>query len=179
MTTLNKYARLAKAKAEFPAILKDTQAFGYKYAKLEQVIDATTPTLNKYGLDIMQTCVGMAVQTYLVDLEDGTKELVGDVPIDPTVTLAKMNVYQVMGSAISYFRRYELLAFLGLAQEDSDGAAPNVPEVDMNALVAKFGATKAKLSDQQKAFVESSIDRFKKDGSKLAPETFAKIMGSL
>jgi len=120
MTTQNKYKRLAIAKSEFPSILKNAAAYGYKYAKLEQIIEAVEPILHKYDLDIMQKVVGKSVQTFLVDLVAGDLELVGDIEIDTAVQLAKMNSYQVFGSAISYYRRYEILAALNLAQEDDD-----------------------------------------------------------
>lgn len=120
MTTQNKYKRLAIAKSEFPTLVKDTKAYGYNYCKLEQVIAAVEPILHKHDLDIMQKVIGKNVQTYLIDLITGEIELVGDIEIDTTVQLAKMNSYQVFGSAISYYRRYELLAALNLAQEDFD-----------------------------------------------------------
>lgn len=148
MTTQNKYKRLALAKAKFPKILKDSAAFGYKYAKLEQVINAVESILHEFDLDIMQKIIGKNVQTYLIDLVSGESELVGDIEIDTTVQLAKMNVYQVFGSAISYYRRYELLAALGLAQEDSDANPPTDPNAP-----AKQHVLTEKQSELQKLYL--------------------------
>lgn len=192
MTTINKFKRLSLAKAEFPAILKDTKAFGYNYAKLEQVIDAVTPALNKYELDIIQTVVGNGVQTYLLDLIDGSKELMGDVLIDSTVVLAKMNVYQVMGSAISYFRRYQLLACLSLAQEDNDAggaadtkAAPakapvkETQPVDMVTMISAYSKKKSSLKEDQIKYIDAAIDAFEMKNVVLDAKTYAAVMKAL
>lgn len=148
MTTLNKFKRLALARLEFPKIVKDEKGFGYLYAKLEQILDSIIPILNKFELDILQTIKDDKVKTYFVDLITGDAELLGEILIDRTIVLPKMNPYQVYGSAISYFRRYQILVGLGLAQEDNDAGGaivqdkPRINNVDKDTSVTKESVAK-------------------------------------
>lgn len=175
MTELqNKWKRLALAKSEFPAILKDAQAFGYKYAKLEQVIQAVEPILHKYDLDLLQTVINGSVLTYLVDLVNGEKELVGDITIDTSVVLAKMNTYQVYGSAISYFRRYEILACLGLAQEDDDAQGEQIKHTPVKKELSYSPISLATTMQHLKELYLLKKDKVPEGGRKELEKYFAE-----
>ena len=102
----------------------------------------------------------------------GEKELVGDIQIDLNVQLAKMNVFQVLGSGISYFRRYQILAALGLAQEDDDGGGAKqqevkplkapIIEVDVPVLIDEltilYNSKADKVKEEYKAKITKTLD---------------------
>lgn len=95
--------------------------FKSKYANLEAVIDASRDTLTKHGLTVLQGpgscshgCV--AVTTRIVHASGEWIESTLEIPLgkaDPQGT----------GSAISYARRYSLMAMLNMPAVDDDGEA--------------------------------------------------------
>ena len=112
---------LAKAQAEFGAIKKsgeatikpkDKQEYSYKYADLASAIAATRPALNSHGIAVLATAVtvsgGVEVSTRLVH-ESG--EWIESARLFMACDAKPQNV----GSAITYARRYQYLALLGLA----------------------------------------------------------------
>lgn len=118
---------LAKAQAEMGGAAKDAvnPAFRTKYATLEAVIDAAKP-LAKYGIAFVQAPANagdhhIGITTMLIHGESGQWiRSTLDVP------LGKKDA-QGVGSAISYGRRYSLMAVLGIAAEDDDGNAASTP----------------------------------------------------
>lgn len=115
-------AALALAQGEMGVALKDATNphFKSKYADLASVLDACRPALSKHGLAVLQLPeVGdgrLVVTTVLVHKSGqqirtslGTK-LAQDTP-------------QAIGSAITYLRRYSLMAVVGIAPDDDDGEA--------------------------------------------------------
>lgn len=118
------YSALASAQADFDEPKKTKKAFNYFYAPMEEVRRAITPTLNKFGLSVIQFPISkdgmIGVKTILAHKSGQSIEeefLAEPLKRDP----------QSIGSAITYFRRYATLAVLGLAPEDDDGetAMPN------------------------------------------------------
>ena len=128
--TAGLFAALAAASAEMPAIGKGKKAnvgqYAYTYADLGSVIDAVRPVLAKHGLAYVQDVSGLpdgriGIITIIVH-RDGGKIATGPLPMPGS------NDPQKVGSAITYGRRYALLAALGLATEDDDGAAARKPD---------------------------------------------------
>ena len=122
-------SELAKAllafQADAPTIQKDAinPHFRSKFVSLHALMEVVLPALNKHGVILMQlpTVVngyGPALRTVLTHAETG--ESVEDVmPLQ-----AAKNDPQGQGSALTYARRYALMAALGLvADEDDDGNA--------------------------------------------------------
>lgn len=119
-------ASLAAAQLEFPKIGKNKQGYGYKYADLESVIDATKDGLSKNGLAITQVTSENAngeivLMTLLAHVSGqyikGSTKLI----IDQKKGLGSM---QNLGVAITYARRYGLQSILNIsADEDTDGVA--------------------------------------------------------
>lgn len=120
---------LANFQNEVPVILKDTQAFGYKYADLPAIFSIINPLLKKHGLGFTQLINGMSVQTIVFHIESGEKiESCTDIP--QGVELKGMNDFQVLGSAITYIRRYALSSILGLVTDkDTDAAGEQVKDI--------------------------------------------------
>src|SRR6478735_5670956 len=109
-------------------IYKDAQNphFRSSYAKLEDVISATYEALNNNGFAVIQPIIyeyDVNGNVYQV-LQTELRHISGESVISKYLLTPKDESNpQQMGSAITYARRYALLAMLGLAPEDDDGNA--------------------------------------------------------
>ena len=125
--TRNIHERIEAAKANFPAILKKaTGQVGtrhYQYADITSVVDGVEPALTAEGVGIFPTVSEGKVITALqiVGREDSESFLCAELPLPADLTP------QQVGSAITYFRRYELVLLLNLLTEDDDGASASKP----------------------------------------------------
>lgn len=144
------YKALASFQDEVPVIHKGTEGYGYSYASLNSIFEVIKPLLKVHGLMFSQLLEGEFLKTTLVHLESG-ETIESLVLIDSSVSLAKMNKYQVYGSAITYFRRYSLTCMLGLiTDKDIDGGGE--PEKAKPILtIAQFEAT---LTAKEKAVLK-------------------------
>jgi len=155
---------------------------GKRYTDLGAVVEATAPLLSKFGLSaswgqpkdepqwIEVTCV--------LRHELGHSESVS-MGGPPDAGPAR-NAIQARASAVSYLRRYTLLAITGLATEDDDGnggkrmedddlkarlqaikTAPDMPSLKNVYLAAKKAALDAKDSASLEAFTEAGEARKK------------------
>lgn len=140
----NLAAALAGFQAELPKLRKDETAkvrgegkdgqpvnYQYGYADLAQVVEAVMPVLGKHGLSFTATPTmyegGVFVLLYALTHESGEK-IQGIWPLPNPVQTKPQN----LGSAITYARRYALMAVTGTFpdKEDDDGAkAGEVPAV--------------------------------------------------
>lgn len=115
-----------KAQSEMSAVIKgaNNPAFKSKYADLASVIDAVLPALNKNGIGLVQSPSFdgeiVTVQTTLI--HTGGASFENSLSMRPSRPDA-----QGVGSAITYGRRYALLAMCGVAPEDDDGNAASGP----------------------------------------------------
>ena len=116
-------AALAKAKADMVNPAKNQTNFNKgKYADLATCLDAVTGPLADHGLSIVQT-----VRTDLNGQDRLQTTLIhssGQSISDDGVALMgydKGNVMQLYGSAMTYARRYGLVAICGVHQTDDDG----------------------------------------------------------
>lgn len=109
---------LIKAKKNFRPIVKDTKAFNYKYATLDQIIDATSSHLAEQGLVVIQFPISNNEE---VGIETMLAHESGEILSRVFTTQLPKRDPQSIGSAQTYFRRYGQLAVLGLAPEDDDG----------------------------------------------------------
>ena len=122
----NIYKSLANFQQEVPVIHKGVQGYGYTYADLPAIFEIINPLLKKNGLGFSQLMDGNAIKTILFHSDSGeTLESVTEIP--QNVSLAKMNEFQVLGSAITYIRRYALSSMLGLVTDkDTDASGEQV-----------------------------------------------------
>jgi len=120
---------LIKAKQSFKTVVKNTKAFNYKYAQLDQVLEAIDEALSDNGLVVVQEPYGgedlLGITTTLWH-ESGEK-----IESAFRTKLFKADC-QAVGSQLTYYRRYALLAMMGLAPEDDDGQA-TLPKNHRNA----------------------------------------------
>lgn len=126
------YKALADFQQEVPVILKDTSGFGYKYADLPAIFNVINPLMKKHGLGFTQavTLTGDSnlevVQTKIFHIESG-EQIESYTRIPQGVSLKGMNDFQVLGSAITYIRRYALSSMLGLVTDkDTDASGEQV-----------------------------------------------------
>jgi hypothetical protein len=108
-------------------------AFKSKYADLSEVVEATVPALNANGIGVIQVpgYDGELVSVTTVFVHESGASVTGVLRMRPSKADP-----QGVGSAITYARRYSLLAMTGAAPEDDDGnaasqhRAPTPPPAD-------------------------------------------------
>jgi hypothetical protein len=129
---------LAAFQQEVPVIHKGSQGYGYSYADLPAIFEVINPLMQKHKLGFTQSVDGTKLTTTVFHTESGEQiTAAADIPMN--VDLKGMNAYQVLGSAITYMRRYQLSAMLGLVTDkDTDAASAPKPA----ATVAPKAATK-------------------------------------
>lgn len=119
LTELSK--ALISAQSAFPALVKDATNphFRSKYADLATVVETTRAPLAKAGLTVVQTTEfrddGATVLLTTL-LHTSGQFITSTYPLVPV-----KNDPQGMGSALTYARRYGLMAIVGIAPEDDDG----------------------------------------------------------
>lgn len=127
---------LVKAQKAFgPALKTSTNPhFKSRYADLSACIEAVVDSLNANGIALVQQsheCAdGVIVETVFVH-ESGETFSSGRLHVPSTKHDA-----QGYGSALTYARRYSLMAACGIAPEDDDGnaATKKKPAIDNNRL---------------------------------------------
>lgn len=114
----------ATAQAAWPDITKGRTAnvgqYRYTYADLSDILEAVRPVLATNGLFITQNVVSRA---NAVDVWTTLGHKTGQSIDFGPMSFPAGNTPQTAGSAVTYARRYALLAALGLATEDDDGQA--------------------------------------------------------
>lgn len=149
---------LVKAQKAFgPALKTNTNpAFRSKYADLSACIEAVMDALNDNGIALVQQTredsTGVTVETVFVH-ESG--ESLSSGPLH--VPAAKQDP-QGYGSALTYARRYSLMAACGIAPEDDDGNAASRPQQaspDVAAILR--GISNAASNEVLKANFEAAI----------------------
>jgi hypothetical protein len=118
---------LAKAKMEWKRIGKGSSGYNGKYAKLEDVLDQTTPILAKHGLTVVQFVEDnefgkLGIRTRINHASGEYSQAFMTMP--KPVMGGKMSQEQSWGCTISYFKRYNYNSALGIIigeETDNDG----------------------------------------------------------
>lgn len=170
----NIYKALSDFQQEVPTIKKNASGYNYKFADLEEIIAIIKPVLKKHNLGYTQPLDGTNLRTVLYHTESG-ETIESTVEIPQGVELKGQNDFQVLGSAITYLRRYSLSSILGLVtDEDADAAGEqtNTPKASENkpasekqlrlirTLAGKQGLT-GDLLEQRIAQIKTSADASK------------------
>ncbi len=124
----NLFAALAAAQMQMDPVLKDAKNDAFKrdgkatkYATLQSALEACLPALNRNGIAVVQPIgqddSGPYVKTILVHASGETMDFCR-CPL-----IVNKNDMQGFGSAVTYARRYGLMAMAGIAPEDDDGNA--------------------------------------------------------
>ena len=93
---------------------KENPHFKNKYADINEILEKVKPPLSKLGVVITQVPTSEGLKTILHDTESETE-------IEGYLEFCQRTDAQKLGSNITYYRRYSLLAMLGLEDEDDDG----------------------------------------------------------
>lgn len=101
------------------------------YSTLTSVIEACKKPLNDNGLVIMQPIEGDKVRTIVFH---SSGEFMGDE--GTSIICARQSDPQAYGSAITYAKRYGMMAMLAIPSEDDDGEAAK-PEVKKPSALIK------------------------------------------
>ena len=127
MTTL--LPALIAAQAAFKPAVKDARNthYGNAYLTLSATLDAIMPALNANGLALVQHVMpdgdnGLLLITRLY--HSNGEWLSSEYPVSPTRADP-----QGLGSALTYGRRYAVMALVGIAPEDDDGEAASGPSM--------------------------------------------------
>lgn len=136
------FKSLALFQQECPVIIKSSQGYGYQFADLPAIFEVINPLLEKHGLGFTQPICGSKVKTILFHTETG-ETLESETDIPQGVALAKMNEFQVLGSAITYIRRYAISSMLGIiTDKDTDASGEQQkkqPEVESDIKYLNVG----------------------------------------
>ena len=150
---------LVKAQKAFgPALKNSTNPhFKSRYADLAACVEAVIGGLNDNGIALIQRNslddAGVTVETVFVH-ESGEMLECGKLHVP-----AAKHDPQGYGSALTYARRYSLMAACGIAPEDDDGnagskPAPKVTEATIKALLADIAESNTH-SDLREAFFQA------------------------
>lgn len=169
----NIFSAQISMQSELQDIGKDSKGYGYSYTSFESLVRYLRPLLTKHGLGFIQTSTTegdrIGVTTRLIHKSG---EWVEDTFTVPLVALAKMNDYQVAGSAITYLKRYGLSAIVGIASDEDADAHGEQVTAPQSSTPPK--PSKSTDDDKAKAWKEFSakckahgvdpIEFLKKDG---------------
>ena len=126
------YKALANFQQEVPIIHKATQGHNYTYASLDLIIKTINPVMKKNQLGFTQLLQGESIKTIIFHTESGDS-LESIVEIPQGAVMKGMNVFQTMGSAITYLKRYSLGSMLGLiTDKDIDASGEQVEDNGVN-----------------------------------------------
>ena len=118
---------LVKAQMAFGPALKTSQNphFKSRYADLSACVEAVIEALNANGIALIQRTLpcesGVTVETVFLHTSG---ETLSSGPLHVPASKADPQGY---GSALTYARRYSLMAACGIAPEDDDGNAASKP----------------------------------------------------
>lgn len=150
-------------------------AFKSKYADLAHVVEGVIPALNGAGVGVLQ------FPAYDGDMVSVTTTLLHDSGSSVSSTLSlrpSKSDPQGVGSAITYARRYALLAMTGAAPEDDDGNAASGPRSEPKPEPKRTDTPAPTLTERADRFVATlngvkTADELRKAyalGSKLCAE---------
>lgn len=155
-------AAFVKAQKGFaPALKTNTNpAFRSKYVALDGCIEAVLDALNANGIALLQPThdceTGVTVETLF--LHESGETLSGGRLHVP----ASKQDPQGYGSALTYARRYSLMAACGIAPEDDDGNAASKPRQQPIAVKtiapAREAAAMTPINEDQRRTVEETGD---------------------
>ena len=166
-------AALAKAQAKIETAKKDQTNPFYKsqYAGLPQVWDACRKYLTDNGLSVVQTTDtsenGTILETML--LHSSGQWISSIYPVNPV-----KNDPQGIGSALTYARRYSLMALVGVVADDAS-------DDDGNAASDKQGSAIGQIMNPRTSGPSDTdagltrIGHFKKEGEERAREGTASL----
>jgi hypothetical protein len=136
---------------------KSNPHFRSKYATLEDILEVSIPLLSKHGLVLIQSLAGTETSP---TLETIIAHVSGQNIKSTAPLFCKELTSQGLGSAITYMRRYSLMAILGISttDEDDDGNRASKPTPQKPMITEKVAQTlKTQPPTQPKPAIQPSI----------------------
>jgi hypothetical protein len=176
-------AAFVKAQAAFaPALKTNTNPhFKSRYVGLDGCIEAVIDALNSNGIALIQPTrecdKGVTVETLFI--HESGQTMSGGVLHVP----ASKEDPQGYGSALTYARRYSLMAACGIAPEDDDGNAASRPRQDQRqdfdarkiAATIEIAVASGKAAEEAQKLFNTDHERREAIKAFLTPETRAAI----
>jgi ERF superfamily len=112
-------AALIAAKAKFTPIHKNkiNPHFNFKYATLDEILEAIAPALLANNLLLIQPTIAKdnltVLKTILIHAESGEQ-------LESELTIPAIADPQKLGAAMTYYRRFSLCSLLAIAPDDDD-----------------------------------------------------------
>lgn len=170
------YTALVKFQGEMKPVIKDAvnPHFRSKFADLSGIIQAISPVLAKNGLGFLQTMRVDGERNILLTKiihTSGQSEL-SEIIIPP------QNDPQKLGALITYLKRYQLQAALGIPTEDDDAETVSAPMREKSDIPNQpFPPTEKQIAmlkslGQQKG-VSGSVPKTAKEASELIGKLMA------
>lgn len=137
--------------------------YSYRYADLGGLLTGVRPVLASQGLAITQ---GVTNDGRQVSVTTTILHWSGESMTTEALSLPGAGTPQAVGSAITYARRYQLMAVLGLASDDDDGqqaaatpyverhVEPPAANPEREAAIEVFEAIRALSVDDKKVYSE-------------------------
>lgn len=175
--TTNLMKAMIASAPEIRSIAKNKQAYGYKYATLDSLIDMLRDVLPKHGLWFTQIPTRSEEESVLTTrvFHESGEWLEDSILMTDTELQGKANDTQKLGASITYFRRYVLSSIFGVsADEDVDGnlASKERPQQARPQSTAQKIDSKTYLKKE----IRERIDQGATEDSVL--EDFANILGT-
>lgn len=175
--TTNLMKAMIASAPEIKSIAKNKQAYGYKYATLDSLIDMLRDVLPKHGLWFTQIPTRTEEESVLTTrvFHESGEWLEDSILMTDTELQGKANDTQKLGASITYFRRYVLSSIFGVsADEDVDGnlASKERPQQAKPQQTAQKIDSKTYLKKE----IRERIDQGATEDSVL--EDFANILGT-
>jgi hypothetical protein len=154
------FKNLAAFQQECPVIHKGTKGFNYTYADLSQILTVINPLLKKHNLGFTQLIMEDKIKTILFETKNG-EFIESFISIPQNVKLNKMNEFQVLGSAITYLRRYALSSILGIVTDkDTDASGEQEAKKSVSISDIKKEISGAKVKDELVTIYNKYINEF-------------------
>ena len=159
---------LSKFQGELENVEKAKAGHGYKYATLGNCIDAAKPALKANGLSVIQLMGNGEGGTTTMEtvLGHSSGEYISSMCTMPIAKLqggGGSNPAQIMGASITYMRRYQYAAIIGLAQDDTDGVVkpkerkPTTDELSWVAAIKGGNATINDINENNREYIKGLL----------------------
>lgn len=156
MTTTSLNSKLFEIKKQRITLTRDTKAFNYKYATLDQIQDKLNPLLEEQKLLVVHYVENNSLTTKVINLDKEEEFIVS------SIWLWELLKAQDKWSAITYYRRYNLVNLFDLEVEDDDWAkaSKDAPKENHNPIPPK----------ERVKFEQKQFEGFTKDFGKYKPK---------
>lgn len=161
--TTNILKAMIEAAPEISSISKSKQAYGYKYATLDSLIDMLRLVLPKHGLWFMQMPTRVDSKSTLTTrvFHESGEWIEDSIEMTDTELQGKANDTQKVGASITYFRRYALSSIFGVASdEDVDGNLNSKKPPEQKQTYQRSAASQRTTQKQDpSAYVSADFDK--------------------